>query len=69
MYHILKTRLARQSTLHFSEMAHRNNKKQVAQKFYTLLVLKKTQVLELEQEAAFEEILISKGFKFDNPSL
>lgn len=69
MYHILKSRLARQSTLHFSEMAYRNNKKQVAQKFYTLLVLKKTQVLELEQEAAFEEIVISKGQKFDNPSL
>lgn len=69
MYHILKSRLTRQSTMHFSEMALRSNKKQVAQKFYTLLVLKKTQVLELEQESAFEEILITKGQKFDNPSL
>lgn len=40
-----------------------------AQKFYSLLVLKKFQVLELEQEDAYEEIFVLKGLKFDNPVL
>ena len=42
---------------------------QAAQKFYTLLVLKKHQVLELQQEYSYGEILVSRGKKFDNPSL
>lgn len=42
---------------------------QVAQKFYSLLVLKKFQVLDLEQEDAYNEIYVSKGPKFDNPTM
>jgi len=69
MYQILKSKFARQSELQFSEMVHRNNKKQVAQKFYTLLVLKKSTVLELEQESAYQELMITKGPTFENPVL
>lgn len=42
---------------------------QAAQKFYTLLVLKKFQVLELQQEYSYADIVVTKGPKFENPSL
>ena len=38
---------------------------QVASMFYTLLVLKKQQAVEVEQNEPFGEILISKGPKFE----
>jgi hypothetical protein len=41
----------------------------VAQKFYTLLVLKKHVVLELHQEGSYDDIMITRGAKFENPSL
>nr|CAD7405598.1 unnamed protein product [Timema poppensis] len=69
MYHIVKSKLNRSDKLFLSEMVHRNNRKQVAQKFYTLLVLKKHCVLELHQESSYEDILITKGLKFENPAL
>ncbi|XP_063227523.1 double-strand-break repair protein rad21 homolog isoform X2 [Bacillus rossius redtenbacheri] len=69
MYHIVKSKLKRAESLALSDMLHRNNKKQVAQKFYTLLVLKKHCVLELMQESSYEEIFISRGPKFENPAL
>lgn len=42
---------------------------QVAQKFYTMLVLKKLQAVELTQEGPFTEMFISKGTLFENASL
>ena len=42
---------------------------QVAQKFYTLLVLKKNQALEVSQSHSFAEIMVSQGAKFDSPAL
>ncbi|KAK7864948.1 hypothetical protein R5R35_004933 [Gryllus longicercus] len=69
MYHIVKSRLQRADKLYFNDMIHRNNRKQVAQKFYTLLVLKKHCVLELTQEASYDDIMISQGTKFEDPQL
>ncbi|XP_066992862.2 double-strand-break repair protein rad21 homolog isoform X2 [Anabrus simplex] len=69
MYHIVKSKLQRSDKLFLSEMTHRNNRKQVAQKFYTLLVLKKHCVLELNQESSYGEIMITRGTKFENPAL
>ncbi|XP_049780758.1 double-strand-break repair protein rad21 homolog [Schistocerca cancellata] len=69
MYHIVRSKLERCDKLYFSDMVHRNNRKQVAQKFYTLLVLKKHTVLELTQESSYENIHITRGNKFENPSL
>ncbi|XP_069700024.1 double-strand-break repair protein rad21 homolog isoform X2 [Periplaneta americana] len=69
MYHIVKSKLTRSDKLFLSEMTHRNNRKQVAQKFYTLLVLKKHVVLELHQENSYDDIMITRGAKFDNPAL
>ncbi|XP_017795275.1 PREDICTED: double-strand-break repair protein rad21 homolog [Habropoda laboriosa] len=69
MYHVIKSKLDTKDRLTLSEMAYKNNRKQVAQKFYTLLVLKKFQVLELNQEYPYAEIAVSKGPKFENPAL
>ncbi|XP_046396799.1 double-strand-break repair protein rad21 homolog isoform X2 [Ischnura elegans] len=69
MYHIVKSKLSRDDKIRFSDMTQRNSQKQVAQKFYTLLVLKKHQALELAQENSYDEIFISKGVKFDCASL
>ncbi|KAK0181818.1 hypothetical protein PV327_000012 [Microctonus hyperodae] len=69
MYQVIKTKLDGKDRLTLSEMAYKNSRKQAAQKFYTLLVLKKFQVLELNQEYSYAEILITKGPKWDNPAL
>lgn len=87
MYHLVRAKLQLSPTIPFSDMTHRNNKKQVrhscswctfprfydamsenlflnlqvAQKFYTLLVLKKNQALELSQIQSYAEIMISQG--------
>lgn len=69
MYHVIKSKLETKDSLTLSEMAYKNNRKQAAQKFYTLLVLKKFQVLELTQESSYADIRVTKGPKFDNPAL
>lgn len=50
--------------LSFKDMARKLNRKQVTSKFYTLLVLKKHKVVEVEQTEAFGDILIKKGPRF-----
>jgi cohesin complex subunit SCC1 len=50
----------------FFEMTKRNGKKSVVQKFYSLLVLKKYEIIDLFQEEHYGDIIISKGDKFDN---
>ena len=42
---------------------------QVAQKFYTTLVLKKLQVLELEQESSYADLILTQGPKFTSVQL
>lgn len=42
---------------------------QAAQKFYSLLVLKKFQALQIDQKVPFGDILITRGDMFDNPKL
>ncbi|XP_043462432.1 double-strand-break repair protein rad21 homolog isoform X1 [Leptopilina heterotoma] len=69
MYHVIKSKLETKDRLTLAEMAYKNNRKQAAQKFYTLLVLKKFQVLELMQEYSYADIVVTKGPKFENPAL
>uniref|UniRef100_A0A8D8MCM6 Double-strand-break repair protein rad21 homolog n=1 Tax=Cacopsylla melanoneura TaxID=428564 RepID=A0A8D8MCM6_9HEMI len=71
MYRLVKTRMDRTEAgdLYLSDLTHRNSKKAVAQKFYSLLVLKKFKVLNLGQEVSYGEIHITRGANFDNPSL
>jgi len=49
----------------FHSMLHRNNRKQVASKFYTLLVLKKQQSIDVMQEEPYGDILITKGPRYE----
>ncbi|XP_011499866.1 PREDICTED: double-strand-break repair protein rad21-like protein 1 isoform X2 [Ceratosolen solmsi marchali] len=69
MYQVIKNKLDTRDNLTLSEMTHKSSRKQAAQKFYTLLVLKKFQVLEINQECSYVDIYVTKGPKFDNPAL
>lgn len=62
---VLNTR----DTLALNDLTIRVNRKQAAQKFYSLLVLKKFQVLNLEQSEPYSPITISKGTQYENPKL
>lgn len=63
----VRGRLQQNNQMTLSEICLRNKRKQAAQKFYSLLVLKKFQVLQLEQQGAYDEVYVSKGPKFENP--
>uniref|UniRef100_U5EIC0 Putative rad21 protein a n=1 Tax=Corethrella appendiculata TaxID=1370023 RepID=U5EIC0_9DIPT len=65
----VRGRLQRQEHMVLSDMTYRNNKKQAAQKFYSLLVLKKFQTLEIKQSEPYADIVITKGPMFENPKL
>lgn len=51
----------------FGRLVSHNRRKQVAQKFFSLLVLKKQQAVELTQDISvpYGEILITKGYRYD----
>ncbi|XP_028966864.1 double-strand-break repair protein rad21-like protein 1 [Galendromus occidentalis] len=50
--------------IRFADLVRHNSRKQVAQKFYTFLVLKKQQAVELTQQQAYDELYISTGPKY-----
>ncbi|CAG0919938.1 unnamed protein product [Notodromas monacha] len=53
-----------EKSLQFHSMIVSNNRKQVSQKFYTLLVLKKAKAIELDQDESFGPLKITKGPDF-----
>jgi len=53
------------SVVSFSKLVESNRRKEAAQKFYSLLVLKKSQVVDVEQEDDSDEIRISRGRQFE----
>lgn len=70
LFAVMRPKLAASLRLQFSDLApHHNNRKQVAQKFYSLLVLKKHQVLKLEQHETYGPITISKGDQFETEAI
>ncbi|XP_022921081.1 double-strand-break repair protein rad21 homolog [Onthophagus taurus] len=69
MFTVVRKKLQNTNQITTTEMCYRNNRKQASQKFYSLLVLKKFQVLDLEQNEPYSEIFVIKGPKFDCPSL
>uniref|UniRef100_A0A182Y8L9 Rad21/Rec8-like protein N-terminal domain-containing protein n=1 Tax=Anopheles stephensi TaxID=30069 RepID=A0A182Y8L9_ANOST len=69
MFLSVKSRLLKADQMMLSEMTHRNNKKQAAQKFYSLLVLKKFKALEISQLKPYDDITVTRGPMFDNPKL
>ncbi|XP_039575417.1 double-strand-break repair protein rad21-like protein 1 isoform X6 [Passer montanus] len=52
----------------FRELCRRNNRKEAAATFYTFLVLKKHQVLELQQPEPFADLTATAGPMFDKVS-
>uniref|UniRef100_A0A8D8C2F7 Double-strand-break repair protein rad21 homolog n=1 Tax=Culex pipiens TaxID=7175 RepID=A0A8D8C2F7_CULPI len=65
----VRSRLLKTDEMVLSDMTHRNNKKQAAQKFYSLLVLKKFKALEITQTQPYADITITRGPLFENPKL
>jgi len=65
MMHILTRQLQNMNTASFKELVSRNNRKQVASKFYTFLVLKKQQQVELEQTEPYGDITVWRGPQFE----
>lgn len=65
----VRAKIQKREPIYLSEMTVRNNRKQAAQKFYSLLVLKKFQALSLAQTSSYSDIEISKGPMFENPTL
>ena len=63
MMHVINKHLKAQAFASFKEITARNNRKQVASKFYTLLVLKKMQAIEVEQSQPYGDIAIIQGPK------
>ncbi|XP_023231715.1 double-strand-break repair protein rad21 homolog [Centruroides sculpturatus] len=63
MMHIIRNRLECDHEINFKEIVKSNRRKQVAQKFYTFLVLKKQQAIELHQEEPYGELIITRGPK------
>ncbi|XP_048004141.1 double-strand-break repair protein rad21 homolog isoform X2 [Leguminivora glycinivorella] len=70
LFAVMRPKLAAGLQLGFDDLAPRhNNRKQVAQKFYSLLVLKKHQVLKLEQHETYGPITIIKGAQFETEAI
>lgn len=65
----VRAKIQKREPIYLSEMTVRNNRKQAAQKFYSLLVLKKFQALSLSQNNSYSDIAITKGPMFENPTL
>ncbi|XP_053605988.1 double-strand-break repair protein rad21 homolog isoform X2 [Plodia interpunctella] len=66
----VRPRLPPGLALCFADLAPpHNNRKQVAQKFYSLLVLKKHQVLKVEQDETYGPITISRGSQFETEAI
>ena len=67
---ILKNKLTDDDqSLTLLAMTRRNTRKQVAQKFYSLLVLQKVMAVELQQAKCYSEVTVSRGPKFDSAVL
>ena len=66
MVSILNKSLGKNDNVGFFELARKNLRKMVAQKFYSLLVLKKYEIIEVSQDETYGDIILSKGEKFDN---
>ncbi|XP_050535603.1 double-strand-break repair protein rad21 homolog [Daktulosphaira vitifoliae] len=69
LYHTIKMKFNQKDSLVLSDLTYKNRRKEAAQKFYSVLVLKKYKVLELIQEAPYEPIQLIKGVCFTDPKL
>ena len=66
MHRLLAKRFADQPRLQMTDMLRRNNRKQAAQKFYSVLVLQKVMAVDADQASqSFSPIAVLKGNKFE----
>ncbi|KAF8789606.1 double-strand-break repair protein rad21 homolog [Argiope bruennichi] len=65
LLHVIHNALDNNRSISFSELVKNNKRKQVAQKFYTFLVLKKQQAVELEQNPSYGDMIITRGPKYN----
>ncbi|GIY71662.1 hypothetical protein CDAR_259622 [Caerostris darwini] len=65
LLHMIHNALDQDRSISFSELVRNNKRKQVAQKFYTFLVLKKQQAVELEQNPSYGDLIITRGPKYN----
>ena len=66
MISLLNKSFNRYDNVSFIELTKQNSKKTVVQKFYSLLVLTKYEIIEVFQGETYGDIVVSKGDKFDN---
>ncbi|TMW47257.1 hypothetical protein DOY81_007663 [Sarcophaga bullata] len=69
LFYIVKGRMVKQECLLLSELTVNNSRKQAAQKFYSLLVLKKFRALNISQSSPYSDIAVTRGALFENPKL
>ncbi|XP_037806014.1 double-strand-break repair protein rad21 homolog isoform X1 [Lucilia sericata] len=69
LFYAVKSRMVKQDCLLLSELTVKNSRKQAAQKFYSLLVLKKFRALNISQSAPYSDIIVTRGQLFENPKL
>lgn len=69
MISVLNRNLSKHPNVGFFEVTKRNGRKQIVQKFYSLLVLKKFDIIDVSQEDTYDDIIISKTDKFDTFSV
>lgn len=64
MMHTFNRLLMKKDQVSLKEILSRCNRKQVASKFYSLLVLKKTQMVNVHQDKPYSDIIITRGPQF-----
>lgn len=69
LFYAVRSRMVKQECLVLSEITVKNSRKQAAQKFYSLLVLKKFRALNISQSHPYSDIVVSRGPLFENPKL
>ncbi|EDV33970.1 uncharacterized protein Dana_GF20565 [Drosophila ananassae] len=65
----VKAHLTAKDNMTLSQLTLGNSRKQAAQKFYSLLVLKKFKVLQIIQSSPYADIGIMRGPTFENPKI
>lgn len=66
MVSLLNKSFAKHDNVGFFELIKKNGRKNVVQKFYSLLVLKKYEIIDVTQEESYDDIIITKGDKFES---
>ena len=70
---VLRAQLEEKMTMNFSELTHKHSKKhsrkQVAQRFYSLLVLQKVMAVNIDQAVPYDDIMVTKGPRFSDTAV